>query len=56
MESDAAFMAELEEKVRAASAETDLLAAKEFELDDEDGDGDDMTEEFDIRSLGEDEE
>ncbi|MBQ8716874.1 MAG: recombinase RecA [Clostridia bacterium] len=55
LESDAAFMSELEEKVRAASAETDLLAAKEFELDDdEDGeDGDD--DEFDIRSLDDDE-
>jgi hypothetical protein len=45
-------MAELEEKVRAASAETDLLAAKEFELDDDE----DEDDEFDIRTLGEDEE
>ena len=52
VETDAAFMAELEEKVRAASAETDLLAAKEFELDDDEDDDD----EFDIRTLGEDEE
>ena len=47
-------MAELEEKVRAASAETDLLAAKEFELEDEDDD-----DEFEIRTLkdlGEDDE
>jgi hypothetical protein len=42
-------MAELEEKVRAASAETDLLAASEFELDDDDDDGDD---DFEIRTLG----
>jgi recombination protein RecA len=47
VESDPAFMAELEEKVRAASAETDLLAAGEFELD-EDEDEDD----FEIRTLG----
>ena len=54
VESDPAFMAELEEKVRAASAETDLLAAKEFELEDEDDD-----DEFEIRTLkdlGEDDE
>jgi recombination protein RecA len=49
VESDPAFMAELEEKVRAASAETDLLAASEFELDDDDDDGDD---DFEIRTLG----
>ena len=35
--------------VRAASAETDLLAASEFELDDDDEDGDD---DFEIRTLG----
>jgi hypothetical protein len=39
-------MAELEEKVRAASAETDLLAAGEFELEDDDED------DFEIRTLG----
>ena len=39
-------MAELEEKVRAASAETDLLAAGEFELDEDDDD------DFEIRTLG----
>ena len=52
VEGDPSFMAELEEKVRAASAETDLLAAKEFELDDDE----DEDDEFDIRTLGEDEE
>ena len=52
VESDPVFMAELEEKIRALSAETDLLAAKEFELDDEDDlDGDDDS--FDIRTLRE---
>ena len=51
VESDAAFMAELEEKVRAASAETDLLAAKEFELDEDDDEDGMEDEEFDIRSL-----
>ena len=40
-------MAELEEKVRAASAETDLLAAGEFELDDDEDEDD-----FEIRTLG----
>ena len=49
VESDPAFMAELEEKVRAASAETDLLAASEFELDDDDDDDDG---DFEIRTLG----
>jgi hypothetical protein len=43
-------MADLEEKVRAASAETDLLAAKEFELDEEE-DEDGLDEDFDIQSL-----
>ena len=53
VESDPAFLSELEEKVRSAAAETDLLAAKEFELDeDEDGDEDDLSDEFDIRTLG----
>ena len=47
VESDPAFMAELEEKVRAASAETDLLAAGEFELDDDEDEDD-----FEIRTLG----
>ncbi len=53
IESDPAFFAELEEKVRKMSEETDLLAAKEFELDeDDDGfDGDD--DEFDIRTVKE---
>ena len=41
------FMAELEEKVRAASAETDLLAAGEFELEDDEDEDD-----FEIRTLG----
>jgi recombination protein RecA len=50
VESDPAFMADLEEKVRAASAETDLLAAKEFELDEEE-DEDGLDEDFDIQSL-----
>jgi len=45
------FMDELEEKVRAASAETDLLAGNDFELDDEDDE-----EDYDIRTLGEDDE
>ncbi len=45
------FMDELEEKVRAAGAETDLLAGNDFELDDEDDE-----EDYDIRTLGEDDE
>ncbi len=50
VENDPVFMAELEEKVRALSAETDLLAGKEFELDDEDDMDDD---DFDIRTVKE---
>ncbi|MBQ1981935.1 MAG: recombinase RecA [Clostridia bacterium] len=51
VESDPVFMAELEEKVRAISQNTDLLAVKEFELDVDDEDDDE--DEFDIRTLGE---
>ncbi len=51
VEENPAFFAELEARVRAVSEETDLLAAKEFVLDeDEDGEGED---EFSIRTLNE---
>ena len=52
MERDPAFVSELEEKVRAMSEETDLLAAKEFDLDEDDEDEGDE-DEFDIRTLKE---
>ncbi len=46
-----AFMAELEEKVRAAMEQNaDLMASNEFDLADDDDDMDD--EEFDIRTMG----
>ena len=54
VEDDPAFMNELEEKVRVAMQDSDLMAAKEFELDeDEDGDGEEELEdeEFDIRTV-----
>jgi len=51
VEDNPEFMEELEAKVRAASEETDLLATKDFELDDEDDE-----EDYDIRTLGEDDE
>lgn len=55
VEDNPEFMDELEAKVRAAGEESDLLAAKEFELDDEDDD--ELEEEYDIRTLsGEDDE
>ena len=53
VEEDPAFFAELEAKVRAVSEETDLLAAKEFELDDEDMEDEDGEDEFSIRTLKE---
>ncbi len=49
VEDNPEFMDELEAKVRAAGEEADLLAAKEFELDDEDDELED--EEYDIRTL-----
>lgn len=52
VEDNPEFMDELEAKVRAASEESDLLAAKEFELDDDEADD----EEYDIRTLGDDDE
>ena len=55
VEDNPEFMDELEAKVRAAGEEADLLAAKEFELDDEDDD--ELDEDYDIRTLsGEDDE
>ncbi len=50
-EDNPGFLDELEAKVRAASAETDLLAATDFELDEDDED-----EDYDIRSMDEDDE
>ena len=52
VEDNPEFMAELEAKVRAAGEEADLLAAKDFELDEDDED----EEDYDIRALGEDDE
>ena len=54
VEDNPEFMDELEAKVRAASEEADLLAAKEFELDDEDDELED--EAYDIRTLSGDDE
>ena len=55
VEDNPEFMDELEAKVRAAGEEADLLAAKEFELDDEDED--ELDDEYDIRTMsGEDDE
>ncbi len=51
LEEDPAFFAEVEAKVRAIGEETDLLAAKEFELDDEDGVDMDGEEDFEIRTV-----
>lgn len=48
IESDLAFQSELEAKVREASLHTDLLADKEFDLEE---DEEEMDEEFDIREV-----
>ncbi len=51
IEDNPEFMDELEAKVRAASAETDLLATQDFELDEDEED-----DEYDIRELEDEEE
>jgi recombination protein RecA len=51
IEENPAFLSELEEKVRAASKETDLLAAKEYELDEDDEEDPGDEDGFDIRTV-----